>query len=154
MNSNFIKISLSLPLLFLATTAFAELPSEVSKFVGKEGQFVSLYNGKETAESGGSCKIKIHEFDKNTVSIEAGTYFSITADLEGATRSVAGNKVVVYKLKDHGKRPGGSVCGDFVPLTSYTKTLEVSENVMVVRQKYRCGFFDKNDIMEVCDLRN
>ncbi|MNJ92635.1 hypothetical protein D3C87_103090 [compost metagenome] len=153
MNHNFLRAILTLSFFFQASAAVAALPAEVAKFLNKEGRFISLYNGDATRESGGTCRITMSEFgDEYTISIQASTYFKINADLEGATRSVAGNGVVVYKLKDHGKRPGGSACGDFVPMTSYSKTLEITENVLLVRQKFKCGFFEKNDIMEVCDL--
>lgn len=151
MNFSLLRAVLTLSFLVPTSAALASsLPAEVAKFVGKQGAFVSLYNEEETRESGGSCKVTLSA--EGRVSIEAGTYFGIHADLEGAVRSVAGNGVIVYKLTDHGRRPGGSVCGDFVPVTSYKKTLEITDDVILVRQQFRCGFFDKYDIKEVCDL--
>lgn len=144
----------ALSLFFQATTALAGLPKEVAQFVGKEGTFVSLYNEKETRESNGRCKVIMSEYgDEYTITIEANTYFKVQADLENATRSVAGNGVIVYKTTDHGRRAGGSKCGDFIAMSNYRKTVEISEGIILVRQQYRCGFFEKNDIKEVCDMR-
>lgn len=148
------KILLALAFTLSVSASLAELPAEVQDLVGKQGKYVDLYNGGETRLSGGHCTVKLSPYDSTGMSIviEAPITYPSRADLEGAKKSIAGNGAIVFKTTEHGRRPGGSSCGDFVPMNGYVKTVEIKDNAIVIRQKYRCGFFEKNDIMSVCDL--
>ena len=144
-------IALALMMTF-AVTANAATPTEIKNLINKSGEFTSLYNGKVfEAENGGHCTVSFNE-DEEVVSIDAGTYFAIKADLEGAKREISA-KEIVYTTTDNGKRVGGSVCGDYIPLTSYKKSVIITKNSLTVKQKFTCAVFDRNEIVETCTIK-
>lgn len=148
------KLTIALALLTsFAAHASSGLPADINALVGKTGEFTSLYNGKTfEAENGGACSIEESEYGEGVVVIEAATHFKPSADLEGATKATS-NGVTTYTTNSNGKRPGGSVCGDFSPLTSYKKTVIVTKNSLTIKQKYTCAIFDRNEIVETCTIK-
>jgi hypothetical protein len=154
MKKNILFGSLFTALTLVASVSLAEVPQEVEAFIGKSGKYLDFYNGNETRESGRSCTVEYSKYDseKTTVVINAPVMFEPNADLQGAKKSIAGNGAIVFKTTEIGRRPGGSQCGDFIPMSGYVKTVEIKNNAIVIRQKFRCGFFEKNDLMSVCDL--
>lgn len=92
------------------------------------------------------------EYGEGSVIISADTYFTPTAHLDDADRSVKGD-TVVYTTTSNGKRPGGSVCGDMIPLTSYKQTVIVTKSSLSIREKFSCAVLDRNDIVQTCTLK-
>lgn len=148
MKNAFIVLALSV----LSTSAFAGVPSEISSLFGKQGKFVSLYNGKDTQkESGTNCSISISDYGDSSIQINSVSYFTPVAHLEGSKRTET-NGAVVYQLSDNGKRPGGSACGDYEMISGYKKTLEVYKDGIIIREKFRCSLIEKNEIVQGCKL--
>src|SRR5690606_33171469 len=133
--------------------AFAQVPPEVARLLDRPGTYTSLYNGESYPnEDGGECTISMNPYGGDaSIAINAATYFTPVADLDGAEVEYQADRVV-YTLNDSGKRPGGSVCGDITPLLSYKKTVEVFENALFIKQKYRCLFGGSEEIVEGCSL--
>ena len=154
MKKNILLGSFLAAITLMASASMAEVPAEVQAFIGKTGKYFDFYNGEETRESGRTCSLEFSKYDQGqtTVVITAPVTFEANADLEGAKKSIAGNGAVVFKTTEIGRRVGGSKCGDYVPMSGYVKTVEIKDNAIVIRQKFRCGFFEKNDLMSVCDL--
>lgn len=135
------------------SSAFASLPNEVASLVGKPGVFTSLYNGKSIeGETGSGCKIEEGQYGDSVVVIDSVSYFTPTADLEDAERSEK-NGVVTFETTATGKRPGGSVCGDYSPLTSYKQTVIVTKKSVTLKQKFSCAIFDRSEIVETCTVK-
>lgn len=131
----------------------AKLPTEIARLTGKMGTFTSIYNGKSVAaETGTDCKIEENEYGEGSVAIDSVSYFTPTADLEGASKSIS-KGVVTYVTTYNGKRPGGSVCGDYKPLTSYKQTVIVTKNSLTIKQKFTCALFERNEIIETCTIK-
>lgn len=146
------KLSLFL-LCFISFSLNAQLPAEIAKMAGKEGVFTSLYNGKNVAdESGTNCSIEESQYGEGSVIIESVSYFTPTAHLEGAAKSEKRGQVE-YVTTSNGKRPGGSVCGDYSPLTSYTQSVIVSKTSLTIKEKFTCALFDRNEIIATCTLK-
>lgn len=142
-----------LSLSFISFSLNAQLPAEIAKMAGKEGVFTSLYNGKNVAdESGTNCSIEESQYGEGSVIIESVSYFTPTAHLEGAARSEKRGQVE-YVTTSNGKRPGGSVCGDYSPLTSYTQSVIVSKTSLTIKEKFTCALFDRNEIIATCTLK-
>lgn len=135
----------------ISAQAFAKLPSEIDRLASKPGTFTSIYNSKSMPESGTNCSIEESAYGEGSVILQSVSYFTPTAHLDGATRSVR-NGVVTYVTTDSGKRPGGSACGDYTPLTSYEKSVHVNHNSVTIKQKFRCAIFEKNEIIETCTV--
>ena len=147
------KISILCALLILTSNANAALPKEIAKLQGKPGILVTVQNGKVyDNESNINCTIEESQYGEGSVIIEAGTYFTPTAHLDGAKKEVSGD-TVVYTTTSNGKRPGGSACGDMIPLTSYKKTLTVTKNSISIREKFSCAIIDRYDIVQTCTLK-
>ncbi len=131
------------------------LPSELSKYLNKSGKFISLIDGKPVNdEHGTSCQVlqSPHGNYEDSIYIQSVAYFAPSAFLDGASKSVNEKGVTIFSLNDSGKRPGGSACGDMVPMLSYKKTVEEKGGVLVIRQKIRC-MFEKTEIVQGCDVR-
>lgn len=142
-------------LVCIATTAHAGLPKEMNHLKGRTGTLITTFSGKVYAsESNIECSVTEATYDDGTdsVMIDAASYFPATGFLEGSKKSVKGDSIV-YTLNDSGKRPGGSACGDMVPLTSYKKTVEVTKNSLTIREKFTCAVFDRNDYIRTCTLK-
>lgn len=138
----------------ISLSAQAKLPTEISKLTGKLGTFTSTFNGKNVdSETGTDCKIEVSEYDDNTVIIDSVAYFQPTAHLDGAKKSVSSNGDITYETTFNGKRPGGSVCGDFTPLTSYKQTVIVTKKSVTIKQKFTCALLDRNEIIETCTVK-
>lgn len=136
-----------------AQSAFAKLPAEITKLMNKPGTFISEYNGKKTDDHGTNCEITKSPWgDEDSIVIKSVAYFEPGAHLEGAKRKVSGN-AVIYELNDTGKRPGGSVCGDYVPLLTYKKWVEVHSDRLLIKQAFRCAFERKTEITEGCIVK-
>lgn len=136
----------------LSAVAEAKLPTEIERLTNRPGLFTSVFNGKYTHDNGTNCTIEDDEFEVSSVRIKSFSYFLPVAHLVGASRRVS-NGVVTYVTTENGKRPGGSVCGDYTPLTSYTKSVIVQNNSLTILQQYSCGFFERNEMVETCTLR-
>lgn len=146
-------LSVCLLTLGVSFGAMASLPGEVAVLVGKEGKFTSFYNGKQDNEKQNTpCSIALSEYGEDVVVIKSHSYFTPTADFEGAKRKEKKDQVV-YELVASGKRPGGSVCGDIAPLTSYKKSVVLTKDSFSVIQKYSCTFFERHEIVETCQLK-
>lgn len=152
MNRGVLKTILTLFICFQSSGALA-LPEEVEAFVGKSGKHVSLHNGYETRQSGGVCKVTMGDSgsDSAGIVIEAPVPSKAQASLKNTKKSVAGNGALVFTTTEFAQRVG-VLCAESVPVTNYRKTVEIKDNAIVIRQKFGCGFFDKNDLMSVCDL--
>ncbi len=150
--------SLLVSLLFVASApALASaLPSEITRLMDKDGTFVSLTNGKVVEhEHGTACRIIPHPYGADdAVWIDSVSYFNPVAYLEGAKRSVLANGTIVYATTSSGRRPGGSVCGDFTPLRSYKQTVEVTKDTVLLRQRIGCGLSRTLEIVEGCKVKN
>ena len=137
----------------VASQVHAALPVEMAELQGRPGTLVTTFNGKIYAqESNIDCTVEESEYGEGSVIISAGTYFTPTAHLDDAERSVKGD-TVVYTTTSNGKRPGGSVCGDMIPLTSYKQTVTVTKKSISLREKFSCAVFDRNDIVQTCTLK-
>lgn len=135
------------------STVEAKLPAEIAKLSGRLGTFTSIYNGKSVAaETGTDCKIEESQYGEGSVVIDSVSYFTPTAHLDGASRSEK-NGEVTYVTTSTGKRPGGSVCGDMIPLTSYKQTVIVTKNSLTIKQKFSCALVDRNEIIETCTVK-
>ena len=144
-------------LLILLSSSFASanlLPHEIRSYIGKSGKLISTIDGQAVrGEHGNNCTIELSPYnpDMDSVQITAGTYFTPIAHLEGAKKDrVQGGWI--FTTTSDGRRPGGSVCGDMVPLTSYKKTLELQGKTLTIRQVFRC-FFEKTTIVQACVTR-
>lgn len=148
-----VKICLSVISLAFGLNAFAEIPAEIQNLMNKNGTFISKINGKVyTAEDGSSCEIVENPFRKGkSFVIESAAYFQPVVHLDNAQRKVKNGKVI-YTLTSSGRRPGGSVCGDMVPLLSYKKTVEIEGNTLSVRQKYICLGEGPTEILQGCRI--
>lgn len=148
------KIAISLcAVISFASQVHASLPSEIAKLQGRPGTLVTTMNGKiYEPESNINCTVEESQYGEGSVIIDASTYFTPTAHLDGAERSVKGD-TVVYATTSNGKRPGGSVCGDMVPLTSYKQTVTVTKNSISFREKFSCAVVDRNEIVQTCTLK-
>lgn len=146
MKNAFLVVSLSV----ICSSAFAKVPVEISKLMGKQGTFVSTYNGTDTQhESGTACSIELSPYGDSSIQINSVSYFTPVAHLDGSTRIESGG-AVIYQLSDSGKRPGGSACGDYDFISGYKKTLEVYKNGIIIREKFRCSLIEKNEIVQGC----
>lgn len=140
-------------LVCIATSAHAALPTEMAKLQGRPGTLMSYFNGDVfESESNIDCTIEESEYGEGSVILKAGTYFTPSADLEDAEKKVKGD-TVTYTTTSTGKRVGGSVCGDMVPLTSYKQTVIVTKTSLTIREKFTCAIFDRNDIVTTCTLK-
>lgn len=147
------KLSVLCTLLILASNANAALPKEIAKLQGRPGFLVTTQDGKVYEnESNIDCTIEESLYGEGSLIIEAGTYFTPTAHLDGAKKEVSGT-TVIYTTKSNGKRPGGSVCGDMSPLTSYKQTVTVTAKSLSIREKFSCAIFDRNDVVQTCTLK-
>jgi hypothetical protein len=147
------KISILFSLLVLATNTYAALPKDIAQLQGRAGVLVTTQNGKVVAnESNIHCTVEESQYGEGSVIIEASTYFTPTAHLIGASREVSGS-IVQYTTASTGKRPGGSVCGDIAPLTSYKQTVTVTPSSLTIREKFACAFFDRNEVVQTCSLK-
>lgn len=134
----------------ISLSAQAKVPNEVSKLDGRLGKFTSVYNGKiNSSESGTDCKLEIGP--NNTIVIDSVAYFVPTADFDGAIRTEE-NGEVVYETNYNGKKPGGSVCGTHVQLTSYKQYVIIRKNSVTIKQQYSCAYSSK-EITETCTIR-
>ena len=147
------KITLVCALLVLTANAKAALPKEIAGLTGKLGTFTSIYNGKSVAdETGTDCKVEASQYGDSSVVIDSVSYFKPTAHLDGASKSES-NGVTTYVTTSSGKRPGGSVCGDYSPLTSYKQSVIVTKKSLTIKQKFTCAVFDRNEIVETCTIK-
>lgn len=148
------KIAIALcTVISIASQVHAALPTEIAKLQGRPGTLVTTMNGEVYAqESNIPCTVEESEYGEGSVIISAGTYFTPTAHLDDAERSVKGDSVV-YTTTSNGKRPGGSVCGDMVPLTSYKQTVTVTKNSISLKEKFSCAVVDRNEIVQTCTVR-
>jgi hypothetical protein len=144
-----VKLALIFCLLSNFSTAFAAnvLPDGVRRLLGKQGVFFSTVDGKTAGDSGGGCTFMLETRSATQIVIESNTGTKAVANFAGAKRTRAAGEV--YLTTYTGKRPGGSVCGDYTPLVSYEKTVSVKINAIEIRQNYRCGF-SKTEIVEAC----
>lgn len=148
------KTILLTALLAFPALSKAELPSEIQNLAGRLGTFTSIYNGKNIEkETGTDCKIEESRYGSGSVVIDSVTYFTPTAHLEGAKRTEK-NGVITYVTASNGKRAGGSICGDFIPLTSYKQSVIVTKNSLTLKQNYSCAFFERHEIIESCTVKN
>lgn len=142
-------------LVCIATTAHAGLPKELNHLKNRKGTLVTTYSGEVyESESNIECSITEATYDDGTdsVMINAASYFPATGFLEGSKKEIKGDSIL-YTLDDNGKRPGGSACGDAVPLTSYKKTVTATKNSLTIREKFTCAIFDRNDYIRTCTLK-
>lgn len=148
------KIAIALcAVISIASQVHAALPTEIAKLQGRSGILVTTSNGKVLdRESNIDCTVEESEYGEGSVIISADTYFTPTAHLDDADRSVKGD-TVVYTTTSNGKRPGGSVCGDMIPLTSYKQTVIVTKSSLSIREKFSCAVLDRNDIVQTCTLK-
>jgi len=143
-------IILSFVSLLTSLPSFSAVPQEISKLMNKLGVFISYVNGNVYKEDDGTpCQVIMNPYGgESSIAIESRAYDLPVAHLDGAKKSVEDN-TVYFKTNETGKRPGGSVCGDVTPLTSYSKTVEVSGNKLIIREKMRC-LLSKTEIIQGC----
>lgn len=149
-----LKIKLLLVTFILSMNSFAGVPTEIKKFIDKDGVSISLIDGEKIPdEDGTNCRVTISPYgDDDSIVINSVAYFTPVAHLEGAKRTVKGD-TVIFTLNDSGKRPGGSVgCGN-VPQLSYKKTVEVKGSTLLIKQKFHCLFEGSTEIITGCKLR-
>lgn len=140
-------------LICIATSAHATLPAEVEKLQGRPGTLMSSNNGVVfESESNIDCTIGENRWSEGAVVLNAATFFTTTAGLKDASKKVKGD-TVIFTTTSNGRRIGGSVCGDMMPLTSYKQTVIVDSNSLTVREKFTCAIFEKNDIVITCTLK-
>jgi hypothetical protein len=145
-------IMLAVTIIMITVEAHATLPTEIARLQGRMGVFTSIFNGKtDASESGTDCKIEESHYGEGSVEINSAAYFTPTAHLDGAQKTKE-KGVTKFITTSSGKRPGGSVCGDYIPLTSYKQTVTVTANALSINEKYTCGFFDKNESIQTCAL--
>lgn len=141
-------IALSL-FVFLPNTIFANTDA-LAKLVGKNGTFMSYYNGKIfEAESNLNCSIVLED---EVLYLEAPTYFKSLAYLEGASIKNQNSRLTITTT-ENGKRPGGSACGDMGIMSGYKKQVIVEKNTVAIVQSFRCNFLEKNEIVETCTVK-
>lgn len=142
-----------LSLMTLAISAHASLPSEITALLNKTGTLSSIYNGKAVRdEDGNTCEIKKSPYDENTITIEAGLYFTPNANLDGAKREIKNNQVI-YTTTYSGKRPGGSECGDYSKMTGFKEQVIVKENSIAIVKTFRCNLIEKVEMIEECKIQ-
>lgn len=129
----------------------SNLPKELQSKIGKTGTLTTTNKGEVyEVESNLPCEVAVSENSDSSIVLEASVYFTPVAHLdEETTVERSGNKSI-YTLNDSGKRPGGSACGDYGILSSYKKTLEVTNNSVAIREKFTCNLFEKHDYVRIC----
>lgn len=133
-------------------SASANVPQEIQDLMEKEGTYISLQNGKATSEDGGSCKVIMNPYGgESSISIDANAYFAPVAHMDDAARSTRSGETV-YELSTSGRRPGGSVCGDWDSLLRYKKLVRVNGKTVTIEQSYRCLFGGKTEIVQGCKI--
>lgn len=139
--------------LFLSLTAVAKVPQEIARLMDQDGTFVSSINGRNIdGENGTSCKITMSPYGgESSIIIDSVAYFTPTAHLDDAKKTIK-NDSVIFTLTDTGRRPGGSACGDYTPMLSYKKTVEVKGRSLIIRQKFRCLLEGATEIVQGCKL--
>ncbi len=141
-------------ILLQSASVFAALPAEVKSLMNKPGLYVDFVNGFESKDSGQVCRIanSMKGGPESIVIDVANVAEPVIAHLKDAKYSVAGNGYSVYTLNDNGK--DSVTCSDSVPLIFYKKTVEIKDNVLVIRRKFKCGLYSKlNEELTVCDIR-
>ncbi len=135
--------------------AYAQLPSDVSALMNKKGKLSSTINGKAVADEDGSdCEVIVNPYsaeEDDSIQMSSRAYFNVTADLLGAKKETSFDGTIVYVTKAHGKRAGGSVCGDTMPLLGYKKTVETKRNKLTIRETFRC-LLSKYEIIQACTI--
>lgn len=141
---------LSLALLSSIANA-SDLPKELQSKIGKTGTLTTTYEGKVyESESNIPCVVTTSEYSDTSIVLDASVYFTPVAHLDEETTVEKNGTKTIYTLNDSGKRPGGSVCGDYGILSSYKKTLEVTNNSVAIREKFTCNLFERNDYLRIC----
>lgn len=136
----------------VSMSSFANIPQEIKDYMNKDGVFVSNYNGDESHDTGGGCKVTMNPYGGDlSISIESNSYSDAVAHLENSTRSEDRN-TISYKLAASGERPGGSVCGDWDILLSYKKYLILDGNSLSIEESYRCLTGGRNVLTQICTI--
>lgn len=145
------KLSIAILAFSLSLSAFAEIPNEIKNLMNRPGSFISIMDGKEIAhEHGTNCDI---QGEDSSIEITSVAYFTPVAHLDNAKKETLRDGTLVLTTTSTGRRPGGSVCGDMVPLLSYKKTVEVKGNTLLIREKIRCLFEGSTEIIQGCKIK-
>lgn len=124
--------------------AFAIVPNEIAKFVGKNG----------TLSNGSPCTIALSIYNDDYVEIlESESQFKPSVGIKDAERSVKNDGTVVYESTEDGKygNDQATECGNY-PLISYKKTLEIKGRELTIRTKIRCFLDGKSEIVYSCKI--
>ncbi len=149
-----IKVNLLLALIAFSMNSFAALPREVKNLLNKDGEFISMVNGKNVnGEAGTDCRIIMNPYGGDeSISIESVAYFTPVAHMDNAKKEIK-DGVTLFVLDDSGLRPGGSVgCGN-TPQLSYKKTVEVRGSTLIIKQKFRCLLERSTEIIQGCKIK-
>lgn len=139
--------------IILSQFSHAAVPGEVEKFLDRDGVFISIHNGKNTADNGSHCRVVKNPYgEESSIVINSIAYFQPVAHFEKSKKSVS-EEIVFFELRENGRRPGGSVCGDMIPLLSYKKWVEISKDKFLIKQKYRCALERETLIVEGCQIQ-
>ncbi len=134
-----------------ALSAYANLPQDVQQFVGQEGQLSSVVNGEPSFVDGENCFIGEDPYGGDSRILFDNSRVESILDFEGADVSRRGN-TTTYELTESGKRPGGSVCGDWDKLIHFKKTVTVENNEITVKEVFRCLLDGKTVRVETCKM--
>ncbi len=121
----------------------------IKTFEGKKGTLTTVFN-KEVREyeSNIPCEVKI---EGSKVYLDARTYFQNLIYIDDAAVQSTKDTIVVTSSED-GKRPGGSVCGDTSVLSSYKKTMEISNDSVTITEKFRCNLVSSYKQVVTCKI--
>jgi hypothetical protein len=146
------KAFLTLGLFATVSAVEAKLPSEIEALLDQQGTYISRYNGEiRRGEYGTRCEVVRSADSDTSISINSVAYSNAYAHLSSYKKSVQGD-VTIFTLPDSGKRPGGSVCGDMDPLVNYKKTVEVTRDLLLIKESFRCLLSGKTVIEQACKI--
>lgn len=144
-------ISALLTLLFCASL-WAGVPVEVKELMHKDGVMSATLDGEQTRDHGIHCQVVMNPYGgESSISFDSNAYHNPVAHLDGARRYEKFGEVVYLTTSD-GKRPGGSVCGDWDQLLKYNKLVRVKSNQVSIEEKYRCLFGGKTEYVVGCNI--
>lgn len=141
----------------MAFIAQAQTQPSLRPLLGKKGQLSYSIDGELQFKT--DCKVKvtnddIYKMEYLALAKHDTGYWSYTfgAILNDSSVISTANDVTVIKTTEHGRRPGGSKCGDITPMFGYKKLVEVGKNSITLREKYICGLSRVEEVA-VCQLK-
>jgi hypothetical protein len=101
------------------------------------------------AEDGLECTIEV---DDSSVFIRSAAEFPSSAVVQGAEIAEENYEYIIFKTLENGRRPGGSLCGDFIPMFGFEKIVAVTEDSITIQSDFRC-LLEKVVLFQTCNIQ-